>query len=100
MSDQPRTIDPNQQAEGQTAATPATLDRANPPVPAAPPRREPLDPSVFGGASYEEVRKGVRPEDPISIDGRTFNDRYTSQYMLVNLPGERWTPVQPIFIPE
>ncbi|HLI50889.1 MAG TPA: hypothetical protein VKU87_03780 [Thermomicrobiaceae bacterium] len=100
MADQPKTVDPNQQTEGQSAATPAPIDQANPPAPTGKPHRQPLDPSVFGGASYEEIRKGVRPETPISIDGRAFDDRFTSELMMVNLPGGRWTPVRPIFIPE
>lgn len=98
--DQPSSVDRNEQTEGQSAASPAPINQANPPAPTGILHREPLDPSLFGGASYEEIRKGVRPETPISIDGRTFDDRFTSELTMINLPGGRWTPVRPIFIPE
>lgn len=92
-------------AEGRESSQGQVAVPANPEervaTPAVPARVRALpDPAIFGGVSWEEHRKGQPPRRPKNPDQALFNDRFTSQYMLANLPGERWKPIHPLFVPE
>ena len=57
-------------------------------------------PSPQGGVSWEEVRKGQPPRVVKNPDQRIWSDRFTSELQMVNMPGGRWQPVRPLFVPE
>lgn len=103
-------VQPTQQPEpagqaGQPGSAPAPApppsvvpaESSAVPASAESPVAKPVD---FGGVSYEEVRKGQSPILIKNPDQAMWNDRFTSQYMLVNMTNGRWKPLRPLFIPE
>lgn len=87
---------------GQGSASPVTAEAGVPATtePEAEETREITGATFYGGVSWEEVRKGQPPKLIKNPDQQVWDDRYTSQMMIVNMTGGRWRPLKPIFKPE
>lgn len=103
MADDKQNRNPQEKPLDALVPAPEAAHQAQTTLPATPNQAEEraiADPRVFGGVSWEEVRKAQPPRPINNPDEAVWSDHHTSQMTIVNMTNARWKPVRPIFIPE